>query len=76
MTELEVASSDPTNLTTGILRDGDEWEVACLLPRPMSSPAAGVIKDLLYVAWCCDVRIENDVWVMSLEVWTISVTDP
>ena len=55
------------------LREGEEWEVTCHLPKPISSPAAKVINDQLYVAGGWDGRRENDDWIMSPEVWTISV---
>ena len=56
------------------LREGEEWEVTCHLPKPISSPASKIIKDNLYVAGGWDGRTdENKDWVMSPEVWVTNV---
>ena len=56
------------------LRDGEEWELTCMLPKPISSPAAGIINNQLYVAGGWDGRMDDDKeWLSSPEVWTTSV---
>lgn len=52
------------------LREGSEWELTCLLPKPISSPAAAIINDRLYVMGGWDGRMdENRKWLSSPEVW-------
>lgn len=56
------------------LREGEEWEVTCHLPKPVSSPAAAIINDRLYVAGGWDGRMdENGTWMMCPEVWMADV---
>jgi N-acetylneuraminic acid mutarotase len=56
------------------LREGGEWEVTCRLPKPISSPAAAIIRDRLYVAGGWDGRMDEDKnWLSSPEVWVADV---
>jgi N-acetylneuraminic acid mutarotase len=56
------------------LRNGEDWQLTCLLPKPISSPAARIIHDRLYVAGGWDGRMdENKTWLSSPEVWTTEV---
>ena len=64
-------SADVVSLT-----EGSEWELACQLPKPVSSPAAAIIDDRLYVAGGWDGRMDEDKnWLSSPEVWVTDVTD-
>jgi N-acetylneuraminic acid mutarotase len=55
------------------LQEGSEWELTCELPKAISSPAAAIVNDRLYVAGGWDGRMdENKRWLSSPEVW---VTD-
>ena len=57
------------------LREGEEWEVTCHLPKPISSPAAKIINDKLYVAGGWDGRMDDDKeWLSSPEVWVTDVS--
>ena len=57
------------------LREGEEWEVTCHLPKPTSSPAAAIINDHLYVAGGWDGRMDEDgTWLMCPEVWKADVS--
>jgi len=52
------------------LREGDEWELAARLPKPISSPAARIINEQLYVAGGWDGRMDDHKkWLSSPEVW-------
>lgn len=52
------------------LVEGGEWELLCRLPKPISSPAAAIIQDQLYVAGGWDGRRADDKrWLSSPEVW-------
>jgi N-acetylneuraminic acid mutarotase len=62
-------------LTLGV---GEDWELTCKAPRAMSSPAARVINDKLYIAGGWDGRMseakpEREYWALrqmsSPEVW-------
>lgn len=56
------------------LEEGSEWEVTCHLPKPISSPAAAIIDDRLYVAGGWDGRVAEDKrWLSSPEVWVTDV---
>ena len=56
------------------LVEGGEWEVTCHLPKPISSPAAAIINDRLYVAGGWDGRMDEDKgWLSSPEVWATDV---
>lgn len=58
------------------LREGGEWELTCLLPKPISSPAAAIINDRLYVIGGWDGRMdENKKWLSSPEVWVTDARD-
>jgi N-acetylneuraminic acid mutarotase len=58
------------------LKEGGEWELICRLPKPVSSPAAAIINDRLYVAGGWDGRMDEDKkWLSSPEVWVTEVTD-
>jgi N-acetylneuraminic acid mutarotase len=58
------------------LREGGEWEITCHLPKPTSSPAAGIINDRLYVAGGWDGRMDEEKnWLSSPEVWATDVND-
>ncbi len=45
------------------LASGGSWEVVAKLPTPLSSPAAAIIGDKLYVAGGFDGPIHAEVWV-------------
>ena len=49
---------------------GGGWQLVCQLPKPTSSPAASIIDNKLYFAggWNGGMD-ENNVWLMSPEVW-------
>lgn len=52
------------------LTPGEDWELACHLPKAISSPAAEIIHDRLYVAGGWDRRMAEDKrWLSSPEVW-------
>jgi N-acetylneuraminic acid mutarotase len=53
------------------LEEGGEWQVSGTLPKPVSSPAASIIDNRLYVAGGWDGRMEEDTkkWLSSPEVW-------
>ena len=56
------------------LAEGGEWEITGHLPKPISSPAAGVIGKKLYVAGGWDGRMDEDKnWLSSPEVWVCEV---
>ena len=56
------------------MREGEEWEVTCHLPKPISSPASRIINDKLYVAGGWDGRMDDDKeWLSSPEVWVAHV---
>ncbi|MFL2502255.1 MAG: Kelch repeat-containing protein [Luminiphilus sp.] len=56
------------------LREGEEWEVTCHLPKPISSPASRIINDKLYVAGGWDGRMDDEKeWLSSPEVWVAEV---
>jgi N-acetylneuraminic acid mutarotase len=56
------------------MREGEEWEVTCHLPKPISSPASRIINDKLYVAGGWDGRMDDDKeWLSSPEVWVADV---
>jgi N-acetylneuraminic acid mutarotase len=58
------------------LHEGGEWEVACCLPKPISSPAAAIFNGRLYVAGGWDGRMDDDKnWLSSPEVWVTDVTN-
>ena len=54
-------------------KSGQGWEITCHLPKPISSPAAKVIDDHLYVAGGWDGLTKDDDWIMSPEVWVTNV---
>ncbi|NKB99146.1 MAG: hypothetical protein GKR90_11730 [Pseudomonadales bacterium] len=57
-----------------VLSEQNEWELACHLPMPLSSPAAAIVNDRLYVAGGWDRRMdENKKWLSSPEVWMTDV---
>ncbi len=52
------------------LSDGGEWEIICRLPKAISSPAAVIVDDRLYIAGGWDRRVAEDKrWLSSPEVW-------
>jgi N-acetylneuraminic acid mutarotase len=54
------------------LQEGGEWVLTCKLPKPISSPAAAIIHDRLYVAGGWDGRMDEDKnWLSSPEVWVV-----
>ena len=56
------------------MREGEEWEVTCHLPKPISSPASRIINDKLYVAGGWDGRMDDEKeWLSSPEVWVAKV---
>jgi len=56
------------------LVEGGEWELTCRLPKPISSPAAAIINEQLYVAGGWDGRMDEDKqWLSSPEVWVTDV---
>jgi N-acetylneuraminic acid mutarotase len=58
------------------LQEGDEWQVPCQLPKPISSPAAAIFNGRLYVAGGWDGRMDDDKnWLSSPEVWVADVAD-
>tara|TARA_Y100001934_G_C11723901_1_gene482572 strand:- start:13 stop:495 length:483 start_codon:yes stop_codon:yes gene_type:complete len=66
------------------LGEGEEWELTCKAPKPMSSPASKVIKGRLYVAGGWDGRMteetpDRNYWadrqISSPEVWVTDLPD-
>jgi hypothetical protein len=58
------------------MKEGGEWELTSVLPKPTSSPAAGIINDKLYVAGGWDGRMDgNKGWLSSPEVWVADVPE-
>ncbi len=56
------------------LQEGGGWEVTCKLPKPISSPAAAIIRERLYVAGGWDGRMDEEKnWLSSPEVWVADV---
>jgi N-acetylneuraminic acid mutarotase len=56
------------------LQEGGEWDVRGKLPKPISSPAAAIIRERLYVAGGWDGRMDEDKnWLSSPEVWVADV---
>ena len=56
------------------LQEGGEWDVRGKLPKPISSPAAAIIRERLYVAGGWDGRMDDDKnWLSSPEVWVADV---
>ena len=56
------------------LAAGADWQLTGLLPKPISSPAAGIIDKKLYVAGGWDGRMdESRNWLSSPEVWCTDV---
>ena len=56
------------------MREGEEWEVTCHLPKRISSPASRIINDKLYVAGGWDGRMDDKKeWLSSPEVWVADV---
>ncbi|MGI9233136.1 MAG: Kelch repeat-containing protein [Woeseiaceae bacterium] len=58
------------------MKEGGEWELSGLLPKPISSPAAGIINNRLYSAGGWDGRMtgEKD-WLSSADVWVADVPE-
>ena len=62
-------SGDVLNLVAG-----GEWEICGHLPKPISSPAAAIVRDRLYVAGGWDGRMDDKKrWLSSPEVWVTDV---
>ena len=58
------------------MKEGGAWELTAVLPKPTSSPAAGIINDKLYVAGGWDGRMDgNKGWLSSPEVWVADVPE-
>ncbi len=58
------------------LQEGGEWELVCRMPKPVSSPAAAIINERLYVAGGWDGRMDEDKkWLSSPEVWVTDAKD-
>ncbi|XOV85463.1 MAG: Kelch repeat-containing protein [bacterium] len=56
------------------LKKGGEWQVTGHLPKPISSPAAAIFNERLYVAGGWDGRMDEDKrWLSSPEVWVTDV---
>ena len=57
------------------LQAGGEWQVMAKLPKPISSPAASIVDNTLYVAGGWDGRRESETekWLSSPEVWTAAI---
>ena len=56
------------------LAEGGEWDVSFTLPKPISSPAAAIIDERMYVIGGWDGRMAEDKrWLSSPEVWVTDV---
>ena len=57
------------------LEAGGDWEITSNLPKPISSPAASIVDDRLYVAGGWDGRRESETekWLSSPEVWVADI---
>ena len=58
------------------LRANGQWQVQSKLPKPISSPAASIIDNRLYVAGGWDGRRESETekWLSSPEVWVADIS--
>lgn len=58
------------------MKEGGEWELTGLLPKPISSPAVGIINDRIYVAGGWDGRMTGEKeWLSSPEVWVANIPE-
>jgi N-acetylneuraminic acid mutarotase len=58
------------------LKADGEWALQGKLPKPISSPAASIVKNKLYVAGGWDGRREEatEKWLSSPEVWVAAIS--
>ena len=57
------------------LEAGGDWQISSKLPKPISSPAASIVDNRLYIAGGWDGRRERETqkWLSSPEVWVAEI---